>query len=142
MSDDDGQEDGRLWWIRTRVDREDELLAHRTSWIVASQAFLLTAYSMCVVGAGAEGSNPHKKALESLLQILPWTAVTALILLYATVTASVLCVARLRREATSPDPLKRLIVRGQSAAWVAGFVAPLLMPGVFLLTWMAILLRT
>jgi hypothetical protein len=42
---------------------------------------------------------------------------------------------------TSRDPLKRLIVHGQRTASLASFIAPVLVPGVFLVTWTAILLR-
>ena len=36
--------------LRTHIDRETDLLGQRTAWVMASQAFLFSAYAVAVNG--------------------------------------------------------------------------------------------
>ena len=122
--------------IRDHLDRENDLLASRTTWVVTSQAFLFSAYAICIVGSGEERSNPHAYSLELLVNILPWTAVISLVLFYVTLVGGLVAMAKLRRSLRAPD----VVLRGNGASRMAGLVAPVLTPAVFLVTW-AIMLR-
>ena len=127
--------------IRERLDRENELLAHRTSWTVASQSFLLSAYAACVVGTASEPANPHASALESLVTLLPWTAVTSLLVLYVAVAGGLLAMFRLARTLEPVDAREELLFKGPCVPRIAGLLPPVLVPAVFLLTWAVVLSR-
>jgi hypothetical protein len=124
-----------------RLDYENVLLAQRTTWIVASQAFLLSAYAGCIIGANGEQGNPHVTTLELLVRILPWTALISLFGLYVTVTAGLVAIAKLRRAFARIDATGRLIAAESALARRMGLVAPLLVPPVFLVTWAAVLVH-
>lgn len=98
------------WLVRERLDRENELLSHRLSWVVASQAFLLSAYGNCLVGGSGEASNPNARRLELLLTVLPWTGILSLAALYATVFAALMTMGRLRRKIDHADPMSHWAV--------------------------------
>jgi hypothetical protein len=129
----DGHERTRT--ICERIDRENDLIAQRTTWMMASQTFLLSAYGVCVVGTNNEELNPHAGSLELLIAILPWAAVASLLLLYVTVASGIFAMARLRRSLRLDDEWYRLLVHGDLLPRVAGLAAPLLLPAVFLVTW-------
>ena len=128
------------WLVRERLDREDELLSHRLSWVVASQAFLLGAYGNCLVGGSGEASNPNARRLEFLLTVLPWTGILSLVALYATVFAALMTIGRLRREVNEANPMSHTAV-SDAPLRRAGLAGPLLVPGVFFVTWLLLLLR-
>jgi hypothetical protein len=118
-------------YLRERLDREDELLHHRTTWVVGSQAFLLNAYGNCLVGSAMEAQNPRARSLEFLMHLLPWTGVSSLVALYLGVFAALLTMRRLRRGAgEGVVPLR-----------MAGTVGPLLVPAVFLATWILLMVE-
>ncbi len=125
--------------VRERIDCENDLLGQRTQWLVASQAFLLTAYGTCLVGSSGARRGPHVRTVELLVEVLPWTALTSLLLLYVTVLAAVAALLRLRRILQPTDPWHDVAVNGSSVPRVAGLVAPLLVPVVFIVTWTVII---
>jgi hypothetical protein len=125
--------------IRERLDRENDLMAHRTTWTVASQSFLLSAYAGCVAGASHEPTNPHAKTLEALVILLPWTAVASLIVLVVAVSGGLLTMAELRGKFQPNSAHEHLMMRGPFLPRMAGLIAPVAVPFVFLLTWAAVL---
>ncbi len=66
--------------LRARLDRENELLVHRTAWVVGSQAFLFSAYSIAVNGHPAMTIGAVEQS-RMLATAIPWVAVVALVLL-------------------------------------------------------------
>ncbi|HXN32913.1 MAG TPA: hypothetical protein VN894_13680 [Polyangiaceae bacterium] len=121
--------------IREHLERENDLLGSRTTWVVTSQAFLFSAYAICVTGGGTEQFNRHAASIEVLIALLPWTAVLSLLLFYVTLVGGLAAMAKLRRSLRTPDG----VLRGNGASRMAGLVAPVLTPAVFLLTWLAVL---
>ena len=117
------------------IERENDLLGSRTTWVVTSQAFLFSAYAVSVTGAGVEQTNPHAASVELLIKLLPWTAMLSLALFYVTLVGGLVAMAKLRRSLSAPDA----VLRGNWLSRMAGLVAPVLTPGVFLLTWLAVI---
>lgn len=131
----------RVWLVRARLDYENSLLNQRTTWVVASQAFLLTAFGICVVGTRSSNLGSHSSPLETLVALLPWAAIFSLILLYVTIAGGLLAMARLRRAHEPEDPFDRLILQGSRVSGLAGLAAPVLIPAVFILLWTAVIVR-
>jgi hypothetical protein len=125
--------------VRERLDYENDLLAQRTTWILASQAFLLSAYAICVVGTNTERLNPHAATLELLVALLPWTAIVSLVSLYVTVAAGLITMGKLRRAHKPSDPWEELLIAGPLILRMSGLVAPATVPAIFLITWSAVL---
>jgi hypothetical protein len=130
----------QVWLVREQLDRENEHLTSRTTWILASQAFLITAYAMCVTGSANIATNPRARTLELLVQILPWTAIAALLSLYVTIAGALFMMSRLHRSARRAELSGPWALYDENAPRVAGLVGPLLSPAVFLVTWIVILL--
>ena len=128
------------WLVRERLDRENELLSHRISWVVASQAFLLSAYGNCLVGGSGEAHNPNARRLELLLAVLPWTGILSLLALYVTVFAALVTMWRLRRVVEQSHAMSHSAV-GDPPLRRAGLAGPLVVPCVFLVTWVLLLVR-
>jgi hypothetical protein len=131
----------RLQLVRARLDHENELLSQRTTWVVATQAFLFSAYALCLVGAGRQVEGPHAAAIEVLLKLLPWAAIISLALLYVTLAGGLLAMARLRRAMKPSEPLDRLVLEGGFVSRAAGLTAPMLIPAVFVVLWATVLVR-
>ncbi len=121
--------------IREHLERETDLLGSRTTWVVTSQAFLFSAYAVCVTGGGTEQPNVHAATLEVLIALLPWTAILSLLLFYVTLVGGLAAMAKVRRSLPTPDG----VLRGNALSRMAGLVAPVLTPAVFLFTWLAAL---
>jgi hypothetical protein len=138
--DDDAHELEALRWIRTRIDHEDDLIAHRTTWVVGSQAFLCSAYAICAAGLrAAEGVQIHKLAL--LQSLLPWAALLSLLSLFISILSALASMWRLRRLATPDDELSRVVIWGHPALRLAGAAASIVIPLLFLAIWIAILMQ-
>lgn len=61
--------------VRDRMDKENELVAGRLNWLIASQSFLFTAYSLA--------SKPDGDHRESQLQwLVPLVAIGITSLIY------------------------------------------------------------
>jgi hypothetical protein len=122
--------------IRDHIERENDLLGNRTTWVVTSQAFLFSAYAVSVTGGGTEQTNPHAASVELLIALLPWTAVLSLFLFCVTLVGGLAAMAKLGHSLRAPDE----VLRGSVLSRMAGLAAPVLTPGVFLLTWLAVIL--
>src|SRR3954470_6456178 len=67
--------------IRRRIEHEDNLLNQRVSWVVSSQAFLLTGYAILLNGPQVLRSEQFNQTHALLMKLIPLTsiAVTGLI---------------------------------------------------------------
>jgi hypothetical protein len=125
--------------LRTQLDRETDLLGQRTAWVIASQAFLFSAY------AGAVNVHIDSKVPMGgtgtllLVHILPWISLLSLALLTLTIVAGVVTLVRFRAFFLATADAR---VRGLDAGpWVraAGLIAPLCVPLIFVLAWIVIM---
>jgi hypothetical protein len=123
--------------VHQRIDRENELLAHRTAQVVASQAFMFSAYSILLVGATRCSESGHSRTMDALVRMLPWTAIVSLALLYITIAGGIRALVILHRLVSEADePLEF----GDILSRVSGLAAPVLVPAVFLATWLVVVL--
>jgi hypothetical protein len=127
--------------LLSRLDYENTLLVQRTTWIVASQAFLISAYVGCLIGTGSEQSNPHKATLELLVMLLPWTGVLSLLAFGVSIGGGLVAIVHLKQAVRERQggAWDRLMVEARALPQLAGLFAPVVVPGVFLLTWAAVL---
>jgi hypothetical protein len=127
-------------FICERMDYENSLLVQRTSWIVASQAFLVSAFALCVIGTNGSGTNPHTDTLELMIKLLPWTSIVSLIAFYITISGGLLAMFHLQQiiRERRGDGWERLLVQTRALPRFAGLVAPVVVPAVFLLTWIVV----
>src|SRR5262249_40024722 len=76
--------------VRDRMDKENELIAGRLNWLIASQSFLVTAFSLA--------SRPDGGSREGRLQeLVPWVAIGMSFLIYLTIIAAFLALRFDRR---------------------------------------------
>jgi len=125
--------------IRHRIEHEDNLLNQRLSWLVGSQSFLVTAFAILLNGVQQEARiTPFANARHLLIALLPWVSLACIALLWLTVAGAVWSMTRLRAAAAvlgpddppvhSPAPIRRL-----------GLAAPVAIPAIFLVLWLALL---
>jgi hypothetical protein len=128
-----------LLLLRAQLDRETDLLGQRTAWVMASQAFLFSAYAVAVNGH-LDGASPAASAHSRLLlSVIPWISLLSLGLLLVTITGGLYALVRFRRYLLSiGDDRMRALDPGQFAR-AAGLAAPLFVPLTFLIAWIVLL---
>jgi phosphatidylglycerophosphatase A len=124
--------------LRARLDRETDLLIHRTAWVVGSQAFLFSAYAVSLSGPARAATAALAAKASLLVVVIPWVAVTSLLLLLVTIGAGVTAVIRLRRHTMQTDPRTRILDEGVGVN-IASLTAPLMIPAAFLATWILLI---
>src|ERR1044072_1401032 len=93
------QEDQLLTEIRRRIEHEDNLLNQRVSWIVSSQAFLLTGYAI-LLNAPIELRTEHYVRDHALLmKLIPITSICITLLLWIAMLAGIGAMRALRATA-------------------------------------------
>ena len=123
--------------LRTRLDRENDLIVGRTDAMLASQAFLFAAYAIAVTGQ-PDPSLWHR--LRLLIVLIPWIGVASLLLFQLTIWAGILVSIRLRRYvAASEDPRVWILHVGR-APLIMGVAGPVLIPVMLVVTWLVLLL--
>jgi hypothetical protein len=117
-----------------RIAREDDLLGQRTSWVVASQAFLVSAQAMSL----QEVSKNHLATVEVLVRFVPWAAIASLLLLYVSIVAGMVELAQLRRLLPASGLTSVVSASGLNVR-IIGLAGPSLLPCVFLALWVSVL---
>src|SRR5262245_7378588 len=82
--------------IRKRIEHEDNLLNQRVSWIVGSQAFLLTGYAILLNAPLQFRSEEFARAHTLLMKLIPLTSICVSILLWLSILAGILAMRDLR----------------------------------------------
>jgi hypothetical protein len=127
--------------VRTRLDRENDLLMQRTAWVVATQAFLFSAYAIALNDRALSATATVTAKSRVLLKVIPWIGIASLVLLHVTISAAAIALARLRRHVSaSSDPRLHVLDSG-AITHMAGLVAPLLIPAAFMVTWVILLIN-
>jgi hypothetical protein len=128
--------------IRSRLEHEDGLIVHRLSWLMASQAFLFTAYAIAANGL-ASASGAAAGPVRVLFRLMPVVGVISTAVIYMGLLAALRAMAWLLAEyrARIPDEAglgaPPVFTPPGIRRW--GMAAPRFLPGLFLLAWLLLL---
>lgn len=127
--------------IRARLEHEDRLIVDRLSWLLASQAFLFTAFA--IVQNGPQALAGHQ---PPLLRVVVGVGISAVCLIYTGIFGAMRAMAwlrsRLRARVPDESHLGLLPVHTPAAIRAAGLAAPTLLPLVFLVAWIYLFVST
>ena len=137
------QETYRLF--RDRIEHEDNLIVQRLSWLVASQAFLFTAYAITTNGLNALDPKLAGRYLEQaalLFRLIPTVAISVAVLIDISILAALRAIRQMRRlyqtKAISPDLPP---IQTSATTRLLGLSAPLLLPLLFISVWLVLLIN-
>jgi hypothetical protein len=125
--------------LRSRLDRETDLLTQRTGWVVGSQAFLFSAYAIALNGRFAGATPTPDRRAHLLVEVIPWISIVSLVLLIVTLAGGFAALLQLRRHLAARGDRRVQILDASRPARTAGLIAPLLVPWAFLITWIVLL---
>ena len=82
--------------IRRRIEHEDNLLNQRVSWVVSSQAFLLTGYAILLNGPQVLRSEQFNRTHSLLMKLIPLTSIVVTTLIWLAILAGIFAMRDLR----------------------------------------------
>jgi hypothetical protein len=136
------QEDDQLMQeIRRRIEHEDNLLNQRVSWIVSSQAFLLTGYAILLNGPAELRSERFARDHALLMKLIPFTSIAVTILLWLGILAGICAMRDLRAAAKMHHSFEASHIQGRPVTRLVGLTTLALVPAVFLITWLLLILH-
>lgn len=109
--------------VRSSWVHEDALINHRLTWLLASQSLLFAGYSVLLEICTAT------ERIERLIWWIPLLGIVTSLLLLVSITAAIAAMWCLRRE------YHDLRLDVNRATTIAGFVAPISLPVVFVFAW-------
>ncbi|HTL16000.1 MAG TPA: hypothetical protein VL793_02130 [Patescibacteria group bacterium] len=131
--------------FRARIEHEDNLIVQRLSWLVASQAFLFTAYAITTNGLTGLDSKAAGRYLEQatlLFRLIPTVAICVALLIDISILAALRAIRQIRRlyqaKSISPDLPP---IQTAATTRLLGLSAPLLLPVLFVSVWLVLLLN-
>jgi hypothetical protein len=131
--------------IRSQIEHEDNLINQRLSWFVAAQAFLFSAYAI-LLNAPSQVRQEFATQQEILFFLIPLVAIGVSILIYITVIAAMLAMANLRRllESHLKEEESALLppVQGYRQTLLLGQASPVLIPFLFMISWIVLLIKS
>jgi hypothetical protein len=127
--------------ILRRVEHEDNLLNQRVSWIVSSQAFLLTGYAILLNAPMGLRTAEHARDHALLVRLIPITSLCVTVFLWVAMLAGMAAMRALRSGAEKHSNHEANRIQGSRTMRRLGLVPIALVPGVFLVTWLLIVMR-
>ena len=132
--------------IRSQIEHEDNLINQRLSWFVAAQAFLFSAYAILLNAPSQVRLQRFATQQEILFSLIPLVAIGVSILIYITVIAAMLAMANLRRllEGHMKEEESALLppVQGYRQTLLLGQASPVLIPLLFMISWIVFLIKS
>jgi hypothetical protein len=132
--------------VRSQIEHEDNLINQRLSWFVAAQAFLFSAYAILLNAPSEVRLERFATQQKILFFLIPLVAIGASILIYITVVAAMLAMANLRRllEGYMKEEESALLppVQGYRQTLLLGQASPILMPFLFMISWIVLLFKS
>ena len=119
------------------------LIVNRLSWLVASQSFLFTGYAIVMNGPVTPRSAHFGVRADLLLKLIPIMAIGICFLIYLGICGAIRVMSMLHRDMrnTHAGPLGlRPPIQGTPMTLALGMAAPLLVPPLFAVVWLAVLL--
>ena len=127
--------------IRKRIEHEDNLLNQRVSWIVSSQAFLLTGYAILLNGPQVLRSEQFERTHHLLMTLIPITSIAVTTLIWFAILAGILAMRDLRLCAAQHPSYDASHVQGRPLTRRVGLAVPALIPIAFMVTWLLLILK-
>jgi hypothetical protein len=130
--------------VREQIQHEDNLIAQRLSWLIASQAFMFSAYAITLNMPERAHASRFSSQQQLLALLIPIVAGCVGILVMVAMIAGVLAMADLRRRyhRIVPNPGSCPVpIQGSGRTRLLGLVTPLLLPPLFTGVWLFLLIR-
>lgn len=131
--------------VRGQIEHEDNLISQRLSWLLASQAFLFTAYAITLNGPVQLHSQTYERHVGLLILMLPIIGIATAVLIWVAILAGLSAMQSLRKdfrrsvENVLPEGVPAIQTSG--AVLLAGHLGPVVIPMVFLVVWVGMLLK-
>jgi|HubBroStandDraft_3_1064219.scaffolds.fasta_scaffold185476_2 hypothetical protein len=132
----------KLEALRRRIEHEDNLVNQRLSWLVASQAFMLTAFAILLNAPLNSLIPPYYAANHLLVSLLPYAAIACVVIIWVTLAGAIWSMQLLRAKAASITLPNDIPVQSPRAIRSLGLVAPIGIPAIFLLLWVMLIVVT
>src|SRR5215469_324885 len=130
-----------LVFLREEIRHEDNLLNQRISWLVSSQSFLLTGFAIALNGPLHAKFVRYEHLAVALVSWIPIVGVLISMIGQITILAGLLHMRQVRRLSRMFHPAHVPGVQGTSVTRWLGLSGPVLTPLIFLVVWIAFLLR-
>ena len=127
--------------IRHRIEHEDNLLNQRVSWVVSSQAFLLTGDAILLNGPQVLRNENFNHTHELLIKLIPLTSIAVTALIWFGILAGIWAMRDLRVCAAKHPSYDASHVQGRALTRRVGLAIPALVPVAFLVTWLLLLVK-
>lgn len=110
--------------LREKWTHEDDLINHRITWLLLSQTLLFTAYGIFLQTA----SQPdHLASVDKLIPIIPFIGFLICIIIMWSILTALVTMRCLRKQN------EKIVAKSNTG--IGGFLPPILLPIVFLLSW-------
>jgi hypothetical protein len=132
--------------LRDQLQHEDNLTTQRLSWLMASQAFLFTAYAIVMNGPEHAMNQFAQQQRHWLMTAIPALALSSAALIYISIIAGVTAMVDIHRHAgricdgDSTDP-EFPPIQGALFTRVTGLASPMLVPPIFIGVWFYLMFK-
>ncbi|MGA3007181.1 MAG: hypothetical protein ABSE59_04745 [Opitutaceae bacterium] len=129
----------KLEALRRRIEHEDNLVNQRLSWLVASQAFLLTAFAILLNAPLASLTPAYFAANHLMVALLPCAAIACVAVIWITLAGAIWSMKLLRAQAAAITLPNDIPVQSPPVIRGLGLVAPIGIPAIFLGLWVMVI---
>jgi hypothetical protein len=140
QSDEGGLTPEGYVFLREEIRHQHNLINQRLSWLVSSQAFLLTAFAISLNSPVQSKFPDYEKLSIALVNLLPVAGVLTCFLGWLTVWAAILQLRKVREDLGNKCPQHFPAVRTSLAIRRMGLSGPCFIPLLFLAVWMLLLI--
>jgi len=127
--------------IRRRIEHEDNPLNQRVSWVVSSQAFLLTGYAILLNDPQVLRNEHFNHTHDLLMKLIQITSIAVTALIWFGILAGIVAMRDLRVCAAKHPSYDANHVQGRALTRRVGLAIPALVPVAFLVTWLLLLVK-
>jgi len=127
--------------LRDEIRHQDNLLNARLSWLVSSQAFLLSGFAVTLTGTTSSFLPIYVELNRVLVACLPVAGMVTDLVSYATIWAAILRMRHIRCLAHGWHPPNLPMVQAEPFERRLALAGPVLIPIIFLAVWSAIIIR-
>lgn len=130
-----------LVFLREEIRHEDNLLNQRISWLVSSQSFLLTGFAIALNGPMQAKFVRYEHLAVALISWIPVVGILISLIGEITILAGLLHMWQIRRLSGMFHQANLPGVQGTRWTRWLGLCGPAVTPLIFLVVWIAFLVR-